>query len=215
MTDYLRRDEFEEPIVQVLHKMGGQGYITDVLARVEEIMRPRLTAADYAPGPGSWSHRPRWELEARWARDRLGDAGIILPAAESGRGTWCLARPGAQVWQSQYIRHTPTPRANRGVMQQTDNAATGDEPRPDTSVVRLGSTVILDLDGDEMTYIVVSTHEAQPRQGRISDESPVGKALLGHKVGDIFEIDTPAATLRVIIKDMYAAAPAYKTDAIS
>lgn len=93
MPGYLRRGEFEQPIVQALREMGGQGRITDVLARVAVIMRSRFTDADYAPGPGTWQDRPRWQLEARWARDRLGKAGVILPSTESGHGVWRLAEP--------------------------------------------------------------------------------------------------------------------------
>ena len=75
----------------------------------------------------------------------------------------------------------------------------------DTSVVRVGSTVTLNLDGDEVTYTIVGAVEAQPRQGRISNESPVGNALLGHRAGDDFEIATPSASLRAVVKDVRAA----------
>ncbi|MDQ2787859.1 MAG: GreA/GreB family elongation factor, partial [Chloroflexota bacterium] len=67
------------------------------------------------------------------------------------------------------------------------------------------STVTLNLDGDEVTYTIVGAVEAQPRQGRISNESPVGKALIGHRSGDDFEIATPSASLRAVIKDVRAA----------
>ncbi len=75
----------------------------------------------------------------------------------------------------------------------------------DTSVIRVGSTVTLNLDGDDVTYTIVGAVEAQPRQGRISNESPVGKALIGHRSGDDFEIVTPSASLRAVIKDVRAA----------
>lgn len=72
----------------------------------------------------------------------------------------------------------------------------------DADAIRVGSTVTLDLDGDEMTYTIVGAVEAQPRLGRISNESPVGRGLLGHRAGDDFTIDTPAAALRVHIKSV-------------
>jgi transcription elongation factor GreA len=72
----------------------------------------------------------------------------------------------------------------------------------DADAIRVGSTVTLDLDGDEMTYTIVGAVEAQPRLGRISNESPVGRGLLGHRAGDDFTIDTPAASLRVHIKSV-------------
>ena len=57
--------------------------------------------------------------------------------------------------------------------------------------VRIGSTVVVELDGEEETYTIVSPVEAKPREGRISNESPVGRALLGHRVGEQFEIAMP------------------------
>lgn len=58
--------------------------------------------------------------------------------------------------------------------------------------VRLGSSVKLKNSGKALLYQVVGTIEANPAEGKISDESPIGKALLGKKVGDKAEIKTPA-----------------------
>lgn len=60
--------------------------------------------------------------------------------------------------------------------------------------VRLGSRVTLDNEGKKKEFQVVGTVEADPLEGKISDESPIGKALLGKKVGDEVEIKTPAET---------------------
>ena len=60
-------------------------------------------------------------------------------------------------------------------------------------VVKLGSTVKL-KDGVMQTFQVVGTVEADPLNGKVSDESPIGKALLGKKVGDKVELKTPAET---------------------
>ena len=63
----------------------------------------------------------------------------------------------------------------------------------DTEVVNVGSKVqVLDVefDEEETLYIVGST-EANPDAGKISDESPVGKGLLGHRIGDIVAIPVP------------------------
>lgn len=59
--------------------------------------------------------------------------------------------------------------------------------------VQLGSTVKL-KNHKTMQFQVVGTVEADPLNGKISDESPIGKALLGKKVGDQVEIKTPAET---------------------
>lgn len=61
--------------------------------------------------------------------------------------------------------------------------------------VQLGSTVTLKhKGGKELLLQVVGTIEADPLAKKISDESPIGKALLGKKVGDEVEIKTPAET---------------------
>ena len=69
--------------------------------------------------------------------------------------------------------------------------------------VHLGSTVTIEIDGDQETYTIVGAVEARPALGRISNESPFGKALLGHRVGDVVEIQTPTTVLtaRVISLD--------------
>lgn len=51
----------------------------------------------------------------------------------------------------------------------------------------------------EETYHVVGPKEADPRNGRISHESPIGKALLGHRVGDEVQVDTPGGSIRLNI----------------
>ena len=63
-------------------------------------------------------------------------------------------------------------------------------------VIAIGSTVTLNEKGREpVKYFLVGAQEADPRNGKISNESPIGKALLGHKVGDKVEAQTPAGVL--------------------
>lgn len=62
------------------------------------------------------------------------------------------------------------------------------------SKVQLGSTVKLKSDGKTKEFQVVGTIEADPLSGKISDESPIGQALLGKRVGEEVEIKTPAET---------------------
>ena len=57
------------------------------------------------------------------------------------------------------------------------------------NAVVLGATVSLDMDGKKIEYTLVGTTEADPFNGKISNESPIGKALLGHKAGDKFELE--------------------------
>ncbi len=66
--------------------------------------------------------------------------------------------------------------------------------------VGLGSRVLVRHDdGEEMTYTIVSTLEAHAALGRISENSPVGKALLGHQAGDEVVVQTPAGEQRLEI----------------
>ncbi|MBR3138815.1 transcription elongation factor GreA [Candidatus Saccharibacteria bacterium] len=55
--------------------------------------------------------------------------------------------------------------------------------------VDLGATVAIDLGGRKLTYTVVGPTEANPLDGKISNESPIGKALLGHKAGESFDFN--------------------------
>ena len=63
--------------------------------------------------------------------------------------------------------------------------------------VRIGSTItVLDKEfGEKETYQVVGSQEADPMNGRISEESPFGKALLGKSVGEDVVVDAPAGTI--------------------
>lgn len=58
--------------------------------------------------------------------------------------------------------------------------------------VSIGSTVTVKVDGEEKTYSIVGSNEANPLEGKISNESIVGKAILGKKVGDVVPVATPA-----------------------
>src|SRR5215510_16572054 len=64
-------------------------------------------------------------------------------------------------------------------------------------VVNVGSHVtIQEEDFEPETFYVVGAKEADPRNGKISNESPIGSALMNHKVGDMVEADTPGGKIR-------------------
>lgn len=72
-----------------------------------------------------------------------------------------------------------------------------------TDTVHIGSTVtIVDKKKKEFTYSIVGFAQADPALGKISDESPVGKALAGHKVGEKVVVETPSGTLEFKIKEI-------------
>lgn len=64
-------------------------------------------------------------------------------------------------------------------------------PKSQRDRVQIGARVRVEKDGQEDEFLIVSTFEANPAVGKISEESPVGKALLGHKVGDVVSINSP------------------------
>lgn len=73
-----------------------------------------------------------------------------------------------------------------------------DEQAHDTNAVRIGSKIkVLDVEfKDEITYMVVGSQEADPMNGRISEDSPFGKALLGRSEGEEVTVDAPAGAMK-------------------
>lgn len=84
------------------------------------------------------------------------------------------------------------------------NAKVIEENNQNKDVVSLGSTVLLkDLEfGDELKYTIVGSVEADPDENKISNESPVGKAILGHKKGDTVEVAVPMGTIKYQVLDI-------------
>ncbi|HYF93166.1 MAG TPA: transcription elongation factor GreA [Symbiobacteriaceae bacterium] len=78
------------------------------------------------------------------------------------------------------------------------NARVIDEPAAGNGIVALGSSVALkDLEyGDQLEYTIVGTLEADPMQNRISNESPVGRAIMGKTVGSVVEVEAPDGTIK-------------------
>jgi transcription elongation factor GreA len=88
------------------------------------------------------------------------------------------------------------------------NARLIDTKRVDTSVVSIGSVVRLrDLDAKEtIEYFIVGSAEANPAERKLSNESPVGKAIMGRKKGETVEVATPkGAKLKFKIMEIKAA----------
>ena len=68
--------------------------------------------------------------------------------------------------------------------------------------VRVGSAVTIREQGvaEDETYLIVGPAEANPREGKISNESPIGSALLGHKKGDKVRVMTPSGEMLLVIR---------------
>ena len=65
-------------------------------------------------------------------------------------------------------------------------------PKEHQQVVGIGASVKVNVNGKHSEFTIMGTLEADPVLGKISNESPVGKALLGHKIGDQVLVSTPA-----------------------
>jgi transcription elongation factor GreA len=66
-------------------------------------------------------------------------------------------------------------------------------------LVEIGSHVTIESDGEKSKYVIVGSAEAAPAEGRISNESPVGKALLGHRKGDMVRVAVPSGPVEMKI----------------
>ena len=85
------------------------------------------------------------------------------------------------------------------------NAEVGVDDDTDSSIINVGCKVkIRDLEFDEeMEYKIVGSTEANSLQGKISNESPVGKALIGAQKGAVVEVETPAGVIKYEILDFH------------
>lgn len=74
----------------------------------------------------------------------------------------------------------------------------------ETDSVSIGSTVLIkDLEfGDELEYTIVGTAESDPSQNKISNESPVGKAILGKKKGAVVDVNVPVGIIQYKIMNI-------------
>lgn len=78
----------------------------------------------------------------------------------------------------------------------------GDEPKSMNGVIGLGSRVTVDFDGEDEQYTIVGAIEAKPSNGLISNESPIGRALMGRRSGENAIVETPGGALTVKIKSV-------------
>ena len=82
------------------------------------------------------------------------------------------------------------------VKDLVENAVIIEKSAADGKVVTGSKVTVKDMDDDyEECYQIVGSQEADPMNGRISDESPMGRALVGHVVGDKVEVEAPVGKL--------------------
>jgi transcription elongation factor GreA len=83
------------------------------------------------------------------------------------------------------------------------NAVIIDEKGSSGGVIGVGSKITIQEKGRApVKYFLVGAQEADPRNGKISNESPIGKALLGHKAGETVEFQTPNGSIRLEIQQV-------------
>ncbi|MFN2520041.1 MAG: transcription elongation factor GreA [Candidatus Limnocylindria bacterium] len=82
--------------------------------------------------------------------------------------------------------------------QMVKNAAVIDQ-NGHHEMVEIGSHVMIESLGEQEEYVIVGSAEAAPAEGRISNESPVGKALLGHRAGETVQLSVPAGSVELKI----------------
>ena len=74
------------------------------------------------------------------------------------------------------------------------------EDQPAVDYVRVGSKVtVTDASGEQEMYTIVGSAEADPRRGYISNESPVGRALLGKRIGDNADVVAPGGSFKLTV----------------
>jgi transcription elongation factor GreA len=66
-------------------------------------------------------------------------------------------------------------------------------------VVGIGNTVVVEFEGEEERYTIVGAIEAKPSAGKISNESPIGRALLGRREGQVTQVPTPGGMRKLTI----------------
>jgi transcription elongation factor GreA len=76
------------------------------------------------------------------------------------------------------------------------------EKKSGGDTVEIGATVIVEHGDKEREYEITGTTENNPLEGKISNESPLGQALLGRKVGEVAEVDAPSGTIEYTIKEI-------------
>lgn len=79
-----------------------------------------------------------------------------------------------------------------------NNAVIIEENQGGRDTVEVGTTIaVMDQDGRSFRYTIVGSAEADPSQGTISNVSPIGRSLLGKRVGDVAEVNVPSGEIRL------------------
>lgn len=85
-----------------------------------------------------------------------------------------------------------------------ENAEVIDENAMDTRTISLGSVVKLfdEDEGEELSYSIVGSNQADPLECKISDQSPIGRGLMGKRAGDRISVTTPAGERHFLVREV-------------
>jgi transcription elongation factor GreA len=72
----------------------------------------------------------------------------------------------------------------------------------DSTLIDVGCSVTVEKDGEKVNYFIVGEFEANPMENKLSHSSPIGKALLGKKIGELVSVEVPAGKLVYKILDI-------------
>jgi transcription elongation factor GreA len=84
-------------------------------------------------------------------------------------------------------------------LEQTIKNAQLIDEKSKHDLVEVGSHVTVEADGRKEKYVIVGSAEASPAEGKISNESPVGRALMGHRAGETVRMSVPAGMIEMKI----------------
>lgn len=76
------------------------------------------------------------------------------------------------------------------------------EKKSGGDTVEIGATVVVEHGGNEREFEITGTTENNPLEGKISNESPLGQAMLGRKIGEVAKVEAPSGTIEYKIKEI-------------
>lgn len=135
------------------------------------------------------------ELEDRKTRLRQEIAQAIKEAKEQGD-----LSENAEYSEAKHQQNENESRIAELEMQIKDSVVA--DTNGGTSTVQVGSRVKVKTGSMEMQFTIVGSNEADPSQGKISNESPIGKAFLGHAKDDKVEVETPSGKMTYAIMEV-------------
>jgi len=85
------------------------------------------------------------------------------------------------------------------IEEMIKNAETIDDRHLDSDIINIGSTIKIKNDEKERTFTIVGSSEANPSEGKISNETPLASSFLGHKINDQVKVETPKGLINYTI----------------